>query len=169
MEYTTEEVLKYIEEEDVRFIRLAFRDAFGVQKNIAVMPGEVKKAFEEGIPINARAIAGFADSPYASLYLKPDPATLTILPWRSESGKVLRMFCDVCTPGGEAYASDTREILKKARLNGAFPHVGEAVDDPYWDLEQRCDDLYGLFAVSPTPAGGESKRRVYIHKEETHL
>jgi len=62
-----------------------------------------------------------------------------------------------------------REILKKARLNGAFPHVGEAVDDPYWDLEQRCDDLYGLFAVSPTPAGGESKRRVYIHKEETHL
>ena len=114
MEYTTEEVLKYIEEEDVRFIRLAFRDAFGVQKNIAVMPGEVKKAFEEGIPINARAIAGFADSPYASLYLKPDPATLTILPWRSESGKVLRMFCDVCTPGGEAYASDTREILKKA-------------------------------------------------------
>lgn len=114
MEYTTEEVLKYIEEEDVRFIRLAFRDAFGVQKNIAVIPGEVKKAFEEGIPINARAIAGFADSPYASLYLKPDPATLTILPWRSESGKVLRMFCDVCTPGGEAYASDTREILKKA-------------------------------------------------------
>ena len=85
-----------------------------MQKNIAVMPGEVKKAFEEGIPINARAIAGFADSPYASLYLKPDPATLTILPWRSESGKVLRMFCDVCTPGGEAYASDTREILKKA-------------------------------------------------------
>jgi len=62
-----------------------------------------------------------------------------------------------------------REILKKARLNGAFPHVGEAVDAPYWDLEQRCDDLYGLFAVSPTPAGGESKRRVYIHKEETHL
>ena len=114
MSYTTEEVLNQIEEEDVRFVRLAFRDAFGVQKNIAVMPGEVKKAFGIGIPIHAREIAGFADSPYASLYLRPDPDTLTILPWRSDSGKVLRMFCDVCAPDGEVYGSDTRDILRKA-------------------------------------------------------
>ena len=45
MSYMIEEVLSQIEEEDVRFVRLAFRDAFGVQKNIAVMPGEVRKAF----------------------------------------------------------------------------------------------------------------------------
>ncbi len=114
MSYTIDEVLGQIEEEDVRFVRLAFRDAYGVQKNIAVMPGEVRKAFEIGIPINARAIKGFAESPYASLYLKPDPDTLTMLPWRSESGKVLRMFCDVCTPDGEVYGSDTRHILKTA-------------------------------------------------------
>ena len=31
MEYTVDEVMKYIEEEDAKFIRLAFRDAFGVQ------------------------------------------------------------------------------------------------------------------------------------------
>ncbi|MBR2765375.1 MAG: glutamine synthetase [Blautia sp.] len=114
MSYTIEEVLNHIEEEDVRFVRLAFRDAFGVQKNIAVMPGEVKKAFDMGLSINARAIAGFSESPYACLYLKPDPDTLTILPWRSESGTVLRMFCDVCTPDGEVYESDTRLILKNA-------------------------------------------------------
>ena len=114
MSYTIDEVLGQIEEEDVRFVRLAFRDAYGVQKNIAVMPGEVRKAFEIGIPINARAIKGFAESSYASLYLKPDPDTLTMLPWRSESGKVLRMFCDVCTPDGEVYGSDTRHILKTA-------------------------------------------------------
>lgn len=114
MSYTVDEVLNHIEEEDVRFVRLAFRDAFGVQKNIAVMPGEVKKAFDIGMPINARSVAGFSESPYASLYLKPDPDTLTILPWRSESGKVLRMFCDVCTPEGDVYVSDTRLLLKKA-------------------------------------------------------
>ncbi|MBR1629569.1 MAG: glutamine synthetase [Lachnospiraceae bacterium] len=114
MSYTIEEVLKYIEEEDVKFVRLAFRDAYGVQKNISVTPGEVKKAFEEGAPINAKMIAGFSDCPFASLYLKPDPATLAILPWRPSSGKVLRMFCDVFTPEGEEYASDTRAVLKKA-------------------------------------------------------
>ena len=119
MGYTTEEVLKYIEEEDVKFIRLAFRDAFGIQKNIAVMPGEVKKAFDYGISINARAIAGFGDSRFAVLYLKPDPDTLTILPWRSDSGKVIRMFCDVYTPEGDVCQSDTRDILKKAVAKAA--------------------------------------------------
>ncbi len=114
MEYSMEEVLKYIEEEDVKFIRLAFRDAYGVQKNISVMPGEVKKAFEDGIQIGTRAIAGFADSKYSSLYLKPDPDTMAILPWRPDSGRVLRMFCDVYTPDGELYEADTRYILKKA-------------------------------------------------------
>lgn len=114
MDYTVDEVMNFIEEEDVKFIRLAFRDAYGIQKNISVMPGEVKKAFENGAPINARAIAGFGDCPYASLYLKPDPDTLAILPWRPDSGKVLRMFCDVCTPDGKPYVSDTRAILKKA-------------------------------------------------------
>ena len=114
MEYTAEEVLKYIEEEEAQFIRLAFRDAFGKQKNISVMPGEVKKAFDFGAPINARMITGFEESQHPVLYLKPDPSTLSILPWRSESGKVLRMFCDVYTPDGEVFEQDTRSILKKA-------------------------------------------------------
>ena len=56
MNYKEDEIMEYIEEEDAKFIRLAFRDVFGVQKNIAVMPGEVEKAFEDGIPINARQI-----------------------------------------------------------------------------------------------------------------
>ncbi len=114
MEYTVDEVMKYIEEEDAKFIRLAFRDAHGTQKNIAVMPGEVKKAFEEGIPINARQIAGYEESPDTSLYLRPDSATLTVLPWRPDSGRVLRMLCDVYTPDGQIYAADTRAILKAA-------------------------------------------------------
>ena len=114
MRYTYEEVMKYIEEEDAKFIRLAFVDAYGVQKNIAVRPGEIKKAFEDGIPINARQIAGFEGCPYAALYLRPDSSTLSVLPWRPDSGRVLRMLCDVCTPEGDAYASDTRVILKEA-------------------------------------------------------
>ncbi len=114
MTYTYEDVMKYIEEEDVKFIRLAFRDSFGIQKNISVMPGEMKKAFDEGIPINAREVRGFSDSQSASLYLKPDADTMAILPWRPDSGKVLRMYCGVYTPDGVEYIADTRAVLKKA-------------------------------------------------------
>lgn len=117
MEYSFEEVMKYIEEEDAKFIRLAFLDVFGVQKNIAVMPGILKNAFEEGIPVNPRRIAGFADCPYAALYLRPDSSTLTILPWRPDSGRVLRMLCTLYTPEGEVYRSDARAILKAAEAD----------------------------------------------------
>ncbi len=116
MDYTIDDVMDFIEEEDVKFIRLAFRDAYGVQKNISVMPGEVRKAFRDGAPINAREVAGFGDCPYATLYLKPNPDTMAILPWRPDSGRVLRMLCDVCTPEGDEYISDTRRILKDAIL-----------------------------------------------------
>lgn len=111
MQYSYEDVISYIEDEDVKFVRLAFRDAYGVQKNLSILSSEISKAFKEGIPISAKEISGFFDCPYASLYLKPDPDTMAILPWRPDSGKVLRMFCDMYTPDGEVYISDTRAIL----------------------------------------------------------
>ncbi len=114
MHYNIDEVMNYIEEEDAKFIRLAFRDAYGIQKNISVMPGEIPKAFQQGIPFNPRSIAGFEHCPNAMLYLKPDPSTLTVLPWRPDSGRVLRMYCDVIAADGGPYCTDTRWILKKA-------------------------------------------------------
>jgi predicted nucleotidyltransferase len=56
-----------------------------------------------------------------------------------------------------------RIALKQARLSGAFPHVGEAMDDAYWSLEQRAADLYALFRESaPAPAGLESMQRIFF-------
>ena len=114
MVYTFADIMKYIEEEDAKFIRLAFRDAFGIQKNISILPDELKKAFDNGAPVNSRMIAGFENCSFPTVYLKPDPSTLAVLPWRPDSGKVLRMFCDVYDPDGNIIETDTREILKKA-------------------------------------------------------
>ena len=114
MSYLPEEIMQYIEEENVKFIRMAFRDAFGVQKNISVLPAELKKAFNGGIPIGSSEIAGFEDSGYSHLYLCPDPETLAVLPWRSDNGTVIRMYCDVYTPDKTPFVCDTRNILKEA-------------------------------------------------------
>ena len=37
------EIMEFIEEYDVKFIRLAFFDLFGKQKNISIMPQELKQ------------------------------------------------------------------------------------------------------------------------------
>lgn len=58
-----------------------------------------------------------------------------------------------------------REILLKARQNGQFPNIGERIDHPYQEIENRCDDLYGLFAKQTAEAPGSTNdRRIFYHK-----
>ena len=58
-----------------------------------------------------------------------------------------------------------REILKKARESGHFPNIGEHQDSPWQTLENRCGDLYGLFAEgTPEPAGAEANKRLFYYQ-----
>lgn len=114
MNYSHEEVIQYVKEENVKFVRLAFTDVYGTQKNITVMPNELARAFKYGIAFDASAIKGFGDEAHSDLFLHPDPSTLMLLPWRPEHGKVVRMFCSIRYPDGSLYPADTRSILTKA-------------------------------------------------------
>ena len=58
MNYTPKEILSFVEENDVKFIRLTFADIHGNLKNIAIMPDERPYAFEHGIPFDATTLAG---------------------------------------------------------------------------------------------------------------
>ena len=114
MRNSPKEVMEYVKEAKFKFIRLAFCDVFGVQKNSAIMPSELNRAFETGLAIDASAIAGFGGAIRSDLFLHPDSSTLVHLPWRPETGGVVRMFCDVTYPDGRKLEVDTRSILKSA-------------------------------------------------------
>ncbi|MDD6032114.1 MAG: glutamine synthetase family protein [Oscillospiraceae bacterium] len=113
MDCTMSEIISFIEENDVKFIRLAFCDIFGVQKNISILPGELGRAFETGISFDSSAVKGLQDEP-DDLFLVPDPGTLAILPWRPSQGRVMRFFCDIRRADGTPYEACSRSILKKA-------------------------------------------------------
>ncbi len=110
--YTKNDVLEFISENDVKFIRLAFCDVFGTQKNLAIQPCLLEEAFEAGIPVNASLIAGFGDKTAPDVYLIPDPSTMAVLPWRPSTGRVVRLFCRLQTASGEPFELDARRILK---------------------------------------------------------
>ena len=61
MKYSREEIQQYIVEEEVKFIRMAFCDIYGKQKNISIMADEFGRAYEHGIAIDASAVPGFGD------------------------------------------------------------------------------------------------------------
>ena len=83
MKYSQHEVIQFVQEEDIKFIRLIFCDVFGKQKNIAIMPEELPRAFKYGIAIDASGITGFGDEYRSDLLLHPDPDTLMLLPWKA--------------------------------------------------------------------------------------
>ena len=111
--YTREEILRIAEEEDVEFIRLQFTDMFGVIKNIAVTARELPRALAGRCTVDGSLIAGKGDGCVSDLYLRPDPDTFTILPWRPQQSRVARMICDLYCPDGKPCGESPRYILEK--------------------------------------------------------
>ena len=95
MKHTAQDILNYVEDNDVKFVRLAFCDIFGRQKIIAIQPSLLASAFEGGIPIDASRIMGFEKEADSELFLVPDTSTMSLLPWRPAHGRVVRFFCDI--------------------------------------------------------------------------
>ena len=119
MKYSVSEVIQYVREEDVKFIRLAFCDISGRQRNMAIMPYELERAFTFGMPVDPTAITGFGAYGPSELYLHPDPSTLAQLPWRPESGRVIRMFCNITHADGTPFEADMRALLSRTAENAA--------------------------------------------------
>ena len=112
-------VLRTIEERDIRFIRLWFTDVLGTLKSVAIAPAELDAAFEEGIGFDGSAIEGFARQSESDMLAKPDPATFSILPWRTEAPGAARMFCDITLPNGEPSPTDPRHVLRRTLAKAA--------------------------------------------------
>lgn len=106
-------VLRTIEEQGVRFVRLWFTDVTGTLKSVAVAPAEIEGAFTEGIGFDGSAIEGFARVSEADMLVHPDPDTFQVLPWRGDVDQTARMFCDVRTPDGQPSPTDPRHVLRR--------------------------------------------------------
>ncbi len=176
MNYSKEEVLQYVAEEDVKFIRLAFCDVFGKQKNISIMPEELPRAFEHGIAFDASAIAGFGDEAHSDLFLHPDPETLVWLPWRPEHGKVVRMFCNVTYPDGTPFECDTRMLLKRAiadaKQAGYTFFFGAEQEFYLFELDEKNEptkipyDRAGYMDIAPEDKGENVRREICLTLEQ---
>ncbi len=115
-------VLRSVEEQDIRFIRLWFSDVLGSLKSVSVAPAELEGAFGEGIGFDGSAVEGLTRVSEADMIMRPDPSTYQVLPWRvdSETGQgTARMFCDILTPEGAPAQADSRQVLKRVLAGAA--------------------------------------------------
>lgn len=172
MNFGYDDVLEFIEQEDAKFIRLAFCDIHGKIKNISVMPDEIKRAFSDGISFDASAIDGFDTEEKSDLFLFPVPSTLNVLPWRPSQGKVVRMFCNIKYPDGRPFELDSRLILenavKYAKDNGLSIYFGTEFEFYLFKADENGNptdipfDNAGYFDVAPEDKGENVRREICL-------
>ena len=111
--YTKESILKEAKENGVEFVRLQFTDLFGIMKNVAITVSQLEKALNNECMFDGVSVEGFVRSDESDMYLYPDLDSFEIYPWRPQSGKVARMFCNVYTVDRQPFAGDPRHVLKQ--------------------------------------------------------
>lgn len=176
MVYSKDEIMQYVLEEDVKFIRMAFCDIYGRQKNISIMPQELSRAFNYGIAVDASAIEGFGGEVHSDLLLKPEPDTLSVLPWRPEHGRVVRMFCEVYTPDGKPFECDTRAILRRAaedaKKEGITFAFGSEMEFYLFNRDENGEptktpyDTAGYMDIAPDDKGENVRREICLTLEQ---
>ena len=180
MRYSTQQdVLDFVEDNNVKFVRFAFCDIFGTQKNIAVLASDLPKALEDGVCFDGSSIAGFMKVEESDLVLRPDLPTVTILPWRPTEGRVMQFFCDVEKPDGDPFGGNCRgflrEMNRRFRKLGLTCNVGAECEFYLFENDDRGRptrvpiDFGGYFDVAPLDAGENLRRDICLTMEQMGL
>lgn len=174
--YTKEDILKLVEENGVRFIRLQFTDIFGALKNVAITEKQLEKALDNQIMFDGSSIDGFVRIEESDMYLRPNLDTFVIFPWRPQQGKVARLICDIYRPDGTPFEGDPRYALRRAIDDAAElgfeMNVGPECEFFLFETDENgqattiTQDKAGYFDLAPTDKGENARRDMTLALEE---
>ena len=174
--YSKEDIIKFVEENDVEFIRLQFTDLFGILKNVAIPKSQLKKALDNQMMFDGSSIDGFARIEESDMCLRPDLDSFVIFPWRPQTGKVARLICDVYKTDGTPFEGDPRHILKKAideaaKMGYTF-NVGPECEFFLFNVDENgapttnSNDQAAYFDLGPNDLGANARRDMVLTLED---
>ena len=174
--YDQEDILRFIQDEDVQFVRMQFTDLFGQLKNVAITASQIRRALDGEIMLDGSSIQGSVRVEESDQYLRPELDTFTVLPWRPQYGKVARLICGVYNPDGSPFEGDPRNILKRvlkrAEDMGFFFHVGPELEFFLFQTGEdgnpttKTSDEAGYFDLGPLDHGESTRREVALALEQ---
>jgi len=110
----SDEVLKFISDEEVKFVDVRFCDLPGIMQHFTVPVQSFDAGtIDEGLAFDGSSVRGFQEIHESDMLLLPDLATARVDPFRDENTHILNFFVhDPLTR--EAYSRDPRNIARKA-------------------------------------------------------
>ncbi|MRH42623.1 type I glutamate--ammonia ligase [Aquibacillus halophilus] len=177
MGLTREEIMKQIEEENVRFIRLQFTDLLGTIKNVEIPLSQLDKALSNEMAFDGSSIEGFVRIEESDMKLYPDLNTFLVFPWTSDKGKVARFICDIYNPDGTPFEGCPRYNLKRnlkkmEELGFSAFNLGTEPEFFLFKLDEQgeptleLNDKGGYFDLAPTDLGENCRRDIVLELEE---
>ena len=147
------EVLKFIKDEDVKFLDIRFTDLPGVQQHFNIPASTVdEEFFTVGQLFDGSSIRGFANIHESDMQLIPDVSTAYLDQFRE--AKTLIMVFDIYNPrNGEIYSKDPRQVAKKAEKYLASTGIADTAffapeaefyifDDVRFEVKQNSSFYY---------------------------
>ncbi len=110
----SDEVLKFISDEEVTFVDVRFCDLPGIMQHFTVPAQSFDQGtIDDGLAFDGSSVRGFQEIHESDMLLLPDLATARVDPFRVENTLILNFFVhDPLTR--EAYSRDPRNIARKA-------------------------------------------------------
>ncbi|MGC8644680.1 MAG: glutamine synthetase family protein [Thermoplasmata archaeon] len=172
MEYTPDEIVKVVDQKDIRYFYFQFTDIRGTPKSVMIPRNRLEKVLEEGVLFDGSSVLGYATIEESDMRAFPDYSSFEILPWAVDGGKAARFVCSIMTPEGKPFMGDPRYILQrqleKIRRKGMEFFVGPEFE--FFLLEEKNGkyqphDSAGYFTFGPLDRGELVKKEIMNYLE----
>jgi glutamine synthetase len=175
--YSKEDIFRFVQEDNVKFIRLQFTDLLGSIKNVEIPVSQLEKALDNKMMFDGSSIEGFVRIEESDMYLYPDVDTWVVFPWTAEKGKVARLICDIYKPDGTPFEGDPRANLKRIvnemkELGFTSFNLGPEPEFFLFKVDEKgnptleLNDKGGYFDLAPTDSGENCRRDIVLELEE---
>ncbi len=174
--FSPDDILYFVKDQKIAFIRLQFSDILGITKNVAIPVPQLKKALDGELAFDGSSIEGFVRIEESDMHLRPDPNTFAIFPWRTGEGATARLICDVYHPEGTPFAGCPRNVLRRAMEEsvrmGYTMHAGPELEfflflrDEKGEATTVTHDQGGYFDLTPVDRGENARRDIILNLQK---
>lgn len=169
-------LLDRVKKDDVKLVKLQFTDMLGSVKSVTIPVEQLEESLERGTWFDGSSIEGFARICESDMYLKPDPSTYAVLPWRPMERAEARIIADVYKPNGKPFEGDPRYILKRAveeaKKEGFIYNTGPELEFFLFNkinngsrISPVPHDVAGYFDFSPRDLASDVRRDIVFALE----
>ncbi|CCQ73726.1 type I glutamate--ammonia ligase [Magnetospira sp. QH-2] len=122
---TSDDVLKVIKDNEIKFVDLRFTDPRGKWQHLTMVSDFIDDdAFADGIMFDGSSIAGWKAINESDMALIPDPISAVMDPFAAQSTMIIN--CNILEPGtGQLYNRDPRSVATKAEAYLKSTGIGD--------------------------------------------